>query len=157
MRLVGFVWCIERVAGVGGVQLEHQFIHLGCPRAAGDQHMQVRMPVQELAVRLNRPDHAGYDIVAHQQPPGFRLQTRPDTGREFTQQLVIEARVHSQTFGDGQHDLPMSDRRADFFGNVQRGQQRPLLMARGYVHRCLQEKTIRPYGVRISCQTFAQI
>jgi hypothetical protein len=25
----------------------------------------------------------------------------------------------------------MGDRRADFFGNVQRGQQRPLLVARG--------------------------
>jgi hypothetical protein len=33
--------------------------------------------------------------------------------------------------GDGQHDLPMSDRRADFCGNVKRGQQGPLLVAQG--------------------------
>jgi len=31
LRLVGFVRCIERVAGVGGVQLEHQIMHLGWP------------------------------------------------------------------------------------------------------------------------------
>ena len=86
--------------------------------------------MQELAVSLNRPDHAGHDIVASQQPSGFRLQARPGTGRKFTQQLAIEPCVNSQTFGDGQHDLPMSDRRADFFGNVQRGQQRAFLVAR---------------------------
>jgi hypothetical protein len=28
-------------------------------------------------------------------------------------------------------DLPMSDRRAHFFGNVERGQQGPLLVAQG--------------------------
>jgi len=104
---------------------------LGCPHAAGDQHMQVGMPVQELAVRLNRRDHAGYDIVAPQQPSGFRLQTRPRTGRKLTQQPAIEAGVNSQPLGDGQHDLPVSDRRADIFSNMQRGQQRPLLVARG--------------------------
>ena len=87
------------------------------------------MPVQELAVRLNRRDHAGYDIVAPQQPSGFRLQTRPRTRRKFPQQPAIEACVNSQTFGDGQHDLPVSDRQADIFGNMQRGQQRPLLVA----------------------------
>ncbi len=32
---------------------------------------------------------------------------------------------------DAQHDLPMSDRRADFFGNVKRGQQGPPLVERG--------------------------
>ncbi len=39
--------------------------------------------------------------------------------------------MDSQTFGDGQHDLPMSDRRANFFGNVERGRQGPLLVAQG--------------------------
>jgi len=39
--------------------------------------------------------------------------------------------VNAQTLGDGQHDLPMGDRRADFLGNVQRGQQRPFLVAAG--------------------------
>lgn len=73
-----------------------------------------------LAVRLNRPDHAWYDIVAPQQPADFLLQTRPRTGRKFTQQLAIDACVYSQKLGDGQYDLPMSDRRANFFGDVQR-------------------------------------
>ena len=66
---------------LGHVQLEDRFlpgeqqplhvelgqlhkIALGCPRAAGDQHMDVRMPVQELAMRLNRRDHAGHHVLA---------------------------------------------------------------------------------------------
>ena len=51
--------------------------------------------------------------------------------REFTQQLAIEARVNSQTLGDGQHDLSVGDGRADLVGYVQRGQQRAILVARG--------------------------
>jgi hypothetical protein len=39
--------------------------------------------------------------------------------------------VDAQTLGDGQHDLPMSDRQTDIFGNMQRGQQRAFLVARG--------------------------
>jgi hypothetical protein len=46
-------------------------------------------------------------------------------------QPVIEACVDLKTFGDGQHDLPMSDQPEHFFGNVERGQQGPLLVARG--------------------------
>ncbi len=46
-------------------------------------------------------------------------------------QLAIEARVHSQTLGNGQDNLPMSDRSADVFSHVDRGQQRPLLVTRG--------------------------
>jgi len=75
------------------------------------------------------PTLVGYDIVAPQQPSSFRLQTPPGTRGEFPQQLAIEPRVNSQTFGDRQHDLPMSDGRADFFSHMQRGQQRPLLVA----------------------------
>ena len=109
--------------------------------------MDVWMPVQAFAMGLNRRDHAGHDILTSEQAPGFRLEARPGTAREFTQQLAIEARVNSQTLGDGQDDLSMCDGTADFFGNVQRGQQRPLLVARGAGgHRraamvgCLQEK-----------------
>ena len=85
--------------------------------------------MQKFAVRLDRRDHAGHDIFAPEQPPGFRLETRPGTRGKFTQELAIEARVNSQTFGDRQHDLPMSDGRADFFSHVQRGQQRAFLVA----------------------------
>lgn len=35
--------------------------------------MQVRMPVQELTMRLNRPDHARYHIVTPQLPADTRL------------------------------------------------------------------------------------
>jgi len=59
----------------------------------------------------------------------FRLEACPGTGREFTQQVTVEAGVNSQTLGDGQDDLPMCDGRTDFLANVDRGQQRPLLMA----------------------------
>ena len=37
--------------------------------------------------------------------------------------------MHSQAFGNGQDDLPIRDARADLFGNMDRGQQGPLLMA----------------------------
>ena len=89
------------------------------------------MLVQKFAMSLNRPDHAGHHILTSEQALCFRLETRPGTGREFTQKLAIESRVNSQTPGDGQHDLSVGDRRADLFGYVQRGQQRPLLLARG--------------------------
>jgi len=108
-----------------------QKIALGCKLAAGNQHMDVRMPVQELAVSLNCRNHAGHHILASEQPLCFHLEARPGTGREFTQQLAVEASVNSQTLGNGQDDLPMCDGRADFFGNVDRGQQRALLVARG--------------------------
>ena len=80
--------------------------------------MDVRMPVQEFAMSLNRRDHAGHHILTSELALCFRLEARPGTGREFTQQLAIEARVNSQTLGDRQDDLPMGDRRADFLGNV---------------------------------------
>ena len=56
--------------------------------------------------------------------------------------MAIEARVHSQALGDGQDDLPMSDGQADFRGNVQRRQQRPLLLA----DRCRLEVLLRAVG-----------
>lgn len=69
--------------------------------------------------------------MAPEQALGFRLEACPGTGREFPQQSAIESCVNSQTFGDGQYDLPMGDGRAVIFGNMQRGQQRPLLVAGG--------------------------
>lgn len=45
------------------------------------------------------------------------------------QQPAIEASVNSQTLRYGQHRLPVSERPADIFGNMQRGQQHPLLLA----------------------------
>jgi len=59
----------------------------------------------------------------------------------------------SQAFGNGQYDLSVRDGRTDLFGNVDRGQQGPLLVAGGTGgHRraamvgCLQEK-----ATNISC------
>ena len=57
------------------------------------------MPVQQFAMSLNRRDHAGHHTLAAEQPLCFRLETRPGTGREFTQQLAIESCVTSQTPG----------------------------------------------------------
>jgi len=117
--------------------------------------------VQKLAMRLNRRDHTGYRIVAPEQALCFRLQTRPGTGRELAQQPAIEARVNSQTFGDRQDDLPMSDRRANFFGDVQRGQQRPLLVAGGTSTALLagegDEHLMLAVGAANSGEAFLQI
>ena len=100
---------------------------------------------------LNRRDHAGHHILAAEQPLCFHLETRPGTGRKFTQQLAIESRVNSQTPGDGQHDLSVGDRRAGLFGYAQRGQQRPLLVARG------TRATLLAVGAANSSKPFLQI
>jgi hypothetical protein len=89
------------------------------------------MPVKEFAMSLDRRNHAGCHIPATEQPPSFRLQARPRTGREFAQQLPIETGVQPQPLGDGQDDLSMRDWKTDFFGNMAGGQQGPLLMAGG--------------------------
>ena len=108
-----------------------QKIALGCKRAADDQHVDVSVPVKEFAMSLNRRYHAGHNILSPEQALCFRLEARPGTGREIAQQLAVEARVRSQTLEDDQDDLPMCDGRADLVSNVERGQQRPLLVARG--------------------------
>ncbi len=106
-----------------------------CKRAAGDQYVEVRMPVKKFAMSLNRRHHAGCHILAPEQANRFGLEARPGTSREFAQQLaaghpvIRVAGVQPKTLGDGQDDLPMRDGKTDFFGNVDRGQQRPLLVA----------------------------
>ena len=66
---------------------------------------------------------------ATEQANHLGLEARPRTSRELAQQLAVEPGVQSQTPGDGQDDLPMGDGKTDFFGNVHRGQQGPLLVA----------------------------
>ena len=66
-----------------------------------------------------------------EQSPGFGLEAIPRARGKFAQQLAIEARVNSQTLGDRQNDLSMLHGRADFLGHVDRGHQRPLLVAGG--------------------------
>lgn len=53
--------------------------------------MQVRKAAEKLAVRLNRPDPAGHDIVVRQQSSGLRLKARPITRRKCPQQPTIKA------------------------------------------------------------------
>jgi len=43
------------------------------------------MPMQKLAMRLNRSDHPRHNIL----PPGFRLEASPGTRGKFAQQLAI--------------------------------------------------------------------
>ena len=52
--------------------------------------MDVRMPVQEFAVRLNRRNHARDHVVGTQKPPDFRLDAGPGTVRQFAQQADVE-------------------------------------------------------------------
>ena len=101
---------------------QRQKIALGCKRAAGNQHVDVRVPMQKFAMGLNRPDHPRHDILPTEQAPGFRLEAGPGTRGKFAQQLAIEAGVHSKTLGNGQDDLPMCDRKTDIFSSVDGGQ-----------------------------------
>ena len=72
-----------------------QKLALGSKRAASDQHVDVRMPMQKFAMRLNRPDHAGHHILAPAQPPGFGLEAGPGTRGKLAQQPAVEAGVNS--------------------------------------------------------------
>ncbi|MDG2383441.1 MAG: hypothetical protein P8N76_17350 [Pirellulaceae bacterium] len=76
------------------------------------------------------PPHSWHDIVPTEQPLCLGPETPPSTRGKFAHQLTIEARVQPKTLGNGQNDLPMCDGRTDLFGNMNRGQQRPLLVAR---------------------------
>ena len=62
-----------------------QNITLGGKPAAGDQHVDVGMPVQQFAMCLNRRDHDGHYILPPEQSPSFRLEARPGKRREFPQ------------------------------------------------------------------------
>ena len=79
-------------------------------------------PTVRLAGSLDGRDHASHDVVATQKPPDFCLDAGPGTVREFSQQAAVEASVESQTLGNRQHNLPVRDRGANFFGYVQCGQ-----------------------------------
>jgi len=85
--------------------------------------------MKQFPMSLDRRNHPGHHILWPEQANRFRLEARPRARRELAQQLPIEPSVQSQTLGDGQNDLSMRDGKTDFFGNVDRGQQRPLLVA----------------------------
>ena len=80
------------------------------------------MPMQEFSVRLGSRDHARRHVVATQKPPDFCLDAGPGAEKEFSQQAAVETSVASQTLGNRQHDLPVRDRGANFFGHVHCGQ-----------------------------------
>ena len=73
----------------------------------------------------------GTHVVAAEQASDFGLDARPGAGAELAQQLAVEAGVQPQTFGDGQHDLPVGDGKTDLFGHVDGGQQGAFLVAGG--------------------------
>ena len=75
--------------------------------------------MQKFSVCLDSRDHARRDVVATQKPADFRLYAGPGTVRQFPQQATVEASVESQTLGNRQHNLPVRDRGANFFGYVQ--------------------------------------
>ena len=85
--------------------------------------------MQEFSVCLDSRDHARRHAgtvaerwSATQKPPDFCLDAGPGTVREFSQQAAVQASVESQTLGNRQHNLPVRDRGANFFGYVQSGQ-----------------------------------
>ena len=85
--------------------------------------------MQKFSVCLDSRDHARRDAgtvaerwSATQKPADFRLDAGPGTVRQFAQQATVEASVESQTLGNRQHNLPVRDRGANFFGHVKCGQ-----------------------------------
>ena len=80
--------------------------------------MHVRVPVQEFAERLDGGDHAGNHVLPAEQAADFGLEARPGAGSKLAQQLAVEAGVQPETFGDGQHDLPVRDGSTHVFGHV---------------------------------------
>ena len=92
--------------------------------------MEMRMPRQEFSVGLDSRDHARRHVVSPQKPPDFCLDAGPGAGREFSQQAAVEASVESQTLGNRQHNLPVCDRGANFFGHMDCSQQGAFLVAR---------------------------
>ena len=79
--------------------------------------------MQKFSVRLDGRDHARRDVVTTQKPPDFRLDAGPNALGEFPQQAAVEASVESQTLGNRQHNLPVCDRGANFFGHMDCSQQ----------------------------------
>ena len=53
------------------------------------------MPMQELSVRLDGPDHAGHHVLPTEQASDFGLEARPGAPAELAQQLPIETGVNS--------------------------------------------------------------
>ena len=61
-------------------RLSTPFLFQGHEFATGDERMEMRMPVQQFAVGLNRRDHARHDVFAAQQPPDLVADARPGGG-----------------------------------------------------------------------------
>ena len=100
------------------------------------------MPVQQFPMRLDGNGHAGRNIVAAEQPANFITNAGPGRCRPASGYPGLPSRlrrgtrysgsaaVQPQAFGNGEHDLAMRHGRTNIFGHVQRGDERPLLVAR---------------------------
>ena len=84
--------------------------------------LEMWVPMREFSERLDGRDDAGHEVVTAHVAPDFFLDAGPGAVREFSQQAAVEASVESQTLGNRQHNLPVRDRGANFFGHVQCGQ-----------------------------------
>jgi len=65
-------------------------------RSAGHKHMQMRMPMQQLAVSLDGRDHARHDVVATQQTSDFRLDELPFPILPWS--IVVDVETNSTEF-----------------------------------------------------------
>jgi hypothetical protein len=93
--------------------------------------MDMWIPMQKGSVGLDRGDHAGYHVVSTKPALDFRSDARPGAAAELAEELPVEARMDSQTLRDGKDHLPVRDGKTDLFGYVDRGQQRPFVVAGG--------------------------
>ena len=58
------------------------------------------MQVKEFTMSLDRRNHSGHHILPTEHAFRLGIEARPRAGREFAQQLPIEAGEQSQTLGD---------------------------------------------------------
>ncbi len=78
--------------------------------------------MQELAKRLDCPNHSRHHVVATEQPLDFGLDAVPGASGELTQQPPVEPRVQPQPFRDGKHHLPVRNRKTNLLGYMDRRQ-----------------------------------
>jgi hypothetical protein len=114
------------VAGVETRQMVEASI--GAEAAIGDENMDVRVEVEQLARGLEEAHGTGRHLSAIEGHIEVQPQGSPGTGSEFTEELSVVAEEDPQPLGDGEHHLAVVDVLEQLFLRPGRPQQVSLLM-----------------------------
>ena len=68
------------------------------PAAIRQENVEMRMPAQQLAGRLEEADRAGNDILAAEPGPKVEPEGPPGTAGQLTEELAVEAEEGPQPF-----------------------------------------------------------